>query len=319
MSRKKKKYPRLLKIAVFAAGLLIAAELLLRFAVGFGEHPVYYSSGDYAYALRPDQDLRRFGNRFFINEAGMRSAPLDTGEFRILKFGDSVLNGGVATDQDGLVSSLSEKRFAERPPLDPSGNPLPEKVRMLNVSAGSWGPDNAFAWMQAHGDFDARAIVLVFSSHDFRDIMTFEEVVGNVPFYPESQPFTALTDAVTWTVSRYFTTVNWNDLPGAGVRPQDTFNPGWEKFTYYCRNRDIPLLVYHHPTRSECEAGEWNEEGTSLQSLFAELGVAVISGLEVPCNASAYRDDIHPDEAGQALIADALEPALRRLIRDAAP
>lgn len=301
-----------------AAVLLFTAEVLLRFVAGFGELPVYYSSDDYAYALRPDQDLRRFGNRFFINACGMRSAPLGAGEFRILKFGDSVLNGGVATDQSQCASSLLEKRFAERPPLDPSGNPFPDKVRVLNVSAGSWAPDNAFAWMQKHGSFDARVVVLVFSSHDFKDLMTFEKVVGNVPFYPESQPATAITDAASWVVSRYFTAVNWNALPGAGARPQDTFNPGWENFAYHCRSRDIPLLVYHHPTRSECQAGAWNEEGIALQNLLAELEVTVISGLEAPCDISAYRDDIHPDEAGQALIADALEPALRNAVAHAA-
>lgn len=303
-----KKFPLPLKLLVFALAAVAVAELFLRFGFGFGEVPVYYSSEKYAYALSPDQDMRRFGNRFLINEAGMRSAPLDTGEFRILKFGDSVLNGGVSTDQSDCASSLLESR------LDDS---FPEKMRVLNVSSGSWGPDNAFAWMQAHGDFDARAIVLVFSSHDFEDIMTFEEVVGNVPFYPETQPATAVTDALSWISSRYFTTVDWNALPGAGVGPQGTFNSGWESFAYHCRAQDIPLLVYHHPTRTECEAGEWNEKGTSLQSLLAELGVEVVSGLEAPCNSGAYRDDIHPDAAGQAIIADALEPALRKIIADA--
>jgi len=303
-----KKTPLPLKLLVFAVAALAVAELVLRFGYGFGEVPVYYSSEKYAYALSPDQDMSRFGNRFFINQAGMRSAPLDTGEFRILKFGDSVLNGGVSTDQSDCASSLMESR------LDAS---FPEKMRVLNVSAGSWGPDNAFAWMQAHGDFDARAIVLVFSSHDFQDLMTFEKVVGNVPFYPESQPATAITDALSWISSRYFTTVDWNALPGAGEGPRGTFNSGWESFAYHCRNHDIPLLVYHHPTRTECEAGEWNEEGTSLQSLLTELGVEVVSGLEAPCNVDAYRDEVHPDAAGQAIIADALEPALRKIIADA--
>jgi len=142
--------------------------------------------------------------------------------------------------------------------------------------------------------------------------------VGRVPFYPETQPATAISDAVSWVSSRYFTEVDWNALPGAGEGPRGTFNVGWEQFERYCRDRDIPLVVYHHPTRVECEAGGYNEEGAALQALLAELGVTVVSGLEAPCSPDAYRDDIHPDAAGQAIIADALEPALSKIIADAA-
>ncbi|MCA1753049.1 MAG: hypothetical protein LC670_14920, partial [Flavobacteriales bacterium] len=65
-----KKYPLPLKLLVFAVAALAVAEIVLRFGYGFGEVPVYYSSEKYAYALSPDQDMSRFGNRFFINQAG---------------------------------------------------------------------------------------------------------------------------------------------------------------------------------------------------------------------------------------------------------
>src|SRR5690554_1314062 len=163
---------------------LLAIEVALRL-LGFGEIPCYYQSLDYEYALKPNQDMTRFGNYIYINSEGMRSDELRPDAIRILKFGDSVLNGGVGTDQSELTSTLLEED------LNMDGS----NYQVLNVSAGSWGPDNAFSWMEKHGDYQAAAIVLLFSSHDWQDQMTFQNVVGNTPFYPQKNPQLAITDA----------------------------------------------------------------------------------------------------------------------------
>ena len=88
-------------------------------------------------------------------------------EKRILVFGDSVLNGGSLTDHKKLATTLLEKS------LQKSCDPL---IRVLNISAGSWGPDNAFSYLKKHGDFNASAIVLFFSSHDAHDNMYHEKI-----------------------------------------------------------------------------------------------------------------------------------------------
>lgn len=297
-----------LKVLLYCSAVLLLLEGLLRFGLGFGSIPVYHSSAVYEYGLSPNQELTRFGKQYTINEAGMRSKALAKDEFRILKFGDSVLNGGVATDQSALASSTLESRLSTR---------FPEKsLRVLNVSAGSWGPDNAYSWMQAHGDFDARAIVLLFSSHDWQDQMSFQDVVGNVPFYPASQPIWAIGDAFSWLLSRYFTKVNWSTLPqipGGQPKPRP-HNSGWEAFAAYTDSAGIPLLVYHHPTRSEWEQGAWMPHGLALQAWLSQNNINAISGLSAGYTAEAYRDDIHPSDVGQRLIADVLEPHLQAII-----
>ncbi len=285
--------------------VLVLCELVLRM-FGFGQLPLYYSSTQYDYALQPNQDLNRFGRHFFINEDGMRSEPLNEGEIRILKFGDSVLNGGMGTDQSELSASLLEVKMQI---LDP-------QMRVLNVSAGSWGPDNAYAWMKEHGDFDAKCIVLLFSSHDWQDQIICSDVVGNVPFYPSSHPVLAISDLTSWFWSRFVVTEVWDELePLPGCVPLEAkHNSGWDHFVAYSRANDIPMIVYHHAELSEVQSGNWNKMGVDLE-LFLELqGVPVISGLESGLNTSDYRDKIHPETSGQAKIAEAIYPVLLRQI-----
>jgi hypothetical protein len=299
--------PWLSALLIVGLGALIL-EVLLRIALGFGNLPRYYGDTAYEYALLPSQDVKRFGNHFYINNEGMRSAPLGKDGFRFLKLGDSVLNGGIATDQTELASTLLEERLSTA---------FPEKgIRVLNVSAGSWGPDNAFAWVQKHGAFGAKAIVLVFSSHDWQDQMTFRDVVGKVPFYPKERPPSAIGDAGSWLVSRYFTTVDWDKLPQIPESRvlKNNHNIGWEAFDNYCQQSGVALLVYHHPNKAEWEAGSWNVQGSALEEWLVRNGVKVISGLNTAYGENGWRDEIHPNAQGQRALADALEPAFKTII-----
>lgn len=304
-----KKYLYLHKSWLIAAAVAVCFELLLRFVFGFGNVPVYYSSPSYEYALQPSQEINRFGNKYQINSNGMRSENLRSGELRILKFGDSVLNGGITTDQNELASSILEYK------LDPL---IADRgVRVLNISAGSWGPDNAFAWMNEHGNFDAVGLVLLFSSHDWQDQMTFDNVVGTIPFYPAEKHTFAITDAAHWIYSRYFQKIAWNDLPKIenSTAEKHDFNPGWERFISYSRSEMIPLIVYHHANREEILRNEWTQDGKALQLFLKENKVSVVSGLESGFDAADFRDMIHPTPSGQEKIAKALEPELRELIQ----
>ncbi len=296
-----------LKIFGGAILALLVLELALRLFFGFGRLPLYYTSLEYEYALQPSQDLNRFGNHFYINNQGMRSPPLGKDEIRVLKFGDSVLNGGVQVDNDSLCSTLLEKQLDV---LDP-------RIRALNVSAGSWGPDNAFAWMKQHGDFDAKAIVLVFSSHDWVDTMTFRDVVGSVPFYPRSQPITAIGDAVSWVYSRYFQTVDWSALPILD-HADTTENPGhslgWIRFYRYGQDKGIPILVYHHATQKELDAGQWNLNGLALEAFLSNHNIETVSGFDAGYTKNDFLDNIHLSLSGHRKLAEILVEPVKEML-----
>jgi len=282
--------------------LLVVLEIVLRL-FGFGCYPVYYQSNSYEYAFEPNQSLKRFGNTFYINSLGMRSADMDPNETKILGFGDSVLNGGVAISQEDLASSKLDSALQ----ADISG------TRFANISAGSWGVSNAYNWFLENNSHAPEAIVLVFSSHDYDDKMEFQNVVGNVSFYPDSQPLLAITDAITWVYSRYFENVNWSELQHYKTYADDEqpYDSGWDKFIEYSRSAHIPLIVYHHPDQSESRNGQWNSKGQQLEDLLSSRKIRTVSGLEVEMEEHDYRDEIHPSGSGQIKIAKAILPVLK--------
>jgi len=287
--------------------LLAVLEIILRI-IGFGSYPIYYQSDSFEYALVPNQSLKRFGNTFHINSLGMRTAAIEPGEKRILGFGDSVLNGGVALSQEELASSILDSALQ----ADLSG------MRFTNISAGSWGVSNAYNWFLEKNTQPPEAIVLVFSSHDYDDKMEFQDVVGNVSFYPDTHPLSAITDAITWAYSRYIENVNWSELQHIKTYSDDQvpYDSGWDKFVEYSHSESTPLIVYHHPDQAEAVHGQWNAKGKKLERLLSSRGVNTISGLGVEMEKKDYRDEIHPSESGQIKIAKAILPVLKSKIKD---
>jgi hypothetical protein len=287
--------------------LLVVLEVILRL-IGFGNYPIYYKSDVYEYAFVPNQSLKRFGNSFFINEMGMRSSEIKPGEKLVLGFGDSVLNGGVALSQEELASSKIDSAIAREF----------HNMRFTNTSAGSWGVSNAYQWMVDKKIEDPKAIVLVFSSHDYDDKMEFQDVVREISFYPESQPLFAITDALEWVYSRYFEKIDWSELNHTRDYSDDNseFDGAWLEFIEFTNARSIPLIIYHHPDKSEALNGKWNTKGSKLENLLISRGVETISGLNVNMEEADYRDDIHPSAKGQSKIARAIITVLSTRLKN---
>lgn len=66
---------------------------------------------------------------------------VDSSAFIVLGLGDSVINGGVLTDQDSLATTRLSELLSKL---------IRKKVQVLNVSAGSWGPDNCEAYLNRY-------------------------------------------------------------------------------------------------------------------------------------------------------------------------
>ena len=156
------KYRRLYKGIGTLVVLFISLELILRFAFGFCNAMLYTSSDAYEYIAAPNQNRYRLGAHIHINSYSQRCEEPDSTKVRVLGLGDSVLFGGTMTDQEDLASSI----FSEE-----------TGIQMLNISAGSWGPDNCAAYLREKGVFGAKAVVLVCSSHDAYDRMSHVPVV----------------------------------------------------------------------------------------------------------------------------------------------
>lgn len=227
MKKKWKSLPKWSRIISLSFLGLLLAELVLRFIIGLGDLAIYREDKDYEYFYVADQDVWRFGNHILTNEYGMRSKKIDKKKkITILEFGDSVLNGGAHVDQDDLATTLEEERL---------NKVFQNQIQILNISAQSWGLSNAFAFMEKHGDFNAKIILLVFSSHDLNDNMHFKKVVGEHKAWPSEKPWLAITDAWSrflWpTVKSFFDgSTEYDYLKDFDDRK---VNPGWKGFIQY--------------------------------------------------------------------------------------
>ena len=297
-----------LKLILLIIVLIILGEVLAIFALGLGEQPIYIEDNKYEYMYAPLQGVKRFGNFILTNEYSMRSLPLKDNENRVLIFGDSVLNGGNLTDHDALATTLLENDLQKI---------CNKSIRILNISAGSWGPDNAFSYLQKYGDFNASSIILVFSSHDAYDNMKHEKIVGQHLSYPSSQPCCALWDGF----NRYFiprvTALFSNSKEKFSkihkIDQSDTFNTGWKNFIDYTKKYNIKLFVVLHPDKQEFISGQYNKNGIEIINFLKENNIPYLLELN-KIDVTYFRDAIHYNNKGQRFLYEELKPILEKNI-----
>jgi hypothetical protein len=309
----------LLRFFVFILILAGIAEIVLRTKYGFCNAPLYVADQDYEYIFAPNQDLTRFGNKIRTNHFSMRSEVVEsTDSTVILLVGDSVINGGNLTDQDSLATTKLEQSLSKT---------LQKKVRVLNIAAGSWGPDNMAAYLRKHGTFNAQLICLVTSSHDIHDIMSHEPIVGINPNMPDKQYKVALVEL--W--ERYKDIIFYqiketiNPTPVQPEAPSDSavtldesgitksgigFNPGYQEIMDIAQKDSIPLIIFLHPEISEVRAQQFNTQGQEIKAFAQEQGVPLYDELKLGIQLDEYRkmDVIHYNDLGQNKLAERLSP-----------
>lgn len=303
--------------------LLSVIELVLRFGFGFCNAPLYIEDPDFEYVFAPNQYRFRFRNIVRTNELSMRSDPINpTDTTVVLLVGDSIINGGNPTDHDDLASTLLEKQLTAH---------YKQSVRVLNVSAGSWGPDNAFAFLKKKGFFGADVLCLVTSSHDAYDNMSHFKLVGDNPNYPDKQYKSALYEF--W--HRYIYTLfvyhyvevplkEWL-APASQHAPNDvihkfgtTFNPGFQQLADTTKALGIPFLMYLHPELPEIAQNRYDSQGEEILTFAYKNHVPVINELKLHPPIDLFRnpdfDSIHYNAKGQAFMAKHLYPILQQYL-----
>ena len=120
-------------IAISICFIFIAlSELILRYVFGFCDAVLYQSSPAYEYIAQPNQHRYRFFSHIDCNSYSQRSEEPDSTKTIVLGLGDSVIFGGTMLDQDSVATTLFSKETG---------------MQMLNISSGSWGPDNCAAYL----------------------------------------------------------------------------------------------------------------------------------------------------------------------------
>jgi hypothetical protein len=296
-------------------GVLLGGELVARFGLGLGDPPLNDAYPDIEYAFRPGT-YRRFGNTIRINSHHMRSGEFPArktvaNEFRVMLMGDSVVNGGVLSDQTDLASEVLGNELSSR---------LGPPVVVGNISAGSWGPGNLLAYARRFGLFDADVVVIVLNSGDAGDNPTGEPVVGVHPGFPDRRPWSAVGEGLTrYVLPRLMPARPPATEPapdGLDIDPVARSMHDLEALCDMVVASNAQVIVAHFPHREEL-AGAMLPGHAAIAELVQSRGLRLVE-LAPPLAAAMaegndpYRpsDSIHPNALGQKILAMTLLPEI---------
>ena len=291
--------------------LFVFVELILRYVFGFCDAVLYQSSPAYEYIAQPNQHRYRFFSHIDYNSYSQRSEEPDSTKTIVLGLGDSVIFGGTMLDQDSIATTLFSKETG---------------MQMLNISSGSWGPDNCAAYLKEKGTFGAKAMVLVCSSHDAFDVMSHIPVVGIYPNYPDKQYKLAIWEVIDRylmpRIKVYFSGKQLLD-PDAQVvekvksdegvaKKALNFDPGFDQLLQISEEKHIPFFIYLHPEVSEVMSRKYKKGGLMIMEWAKTHHVELIDGLNEGVTVDIYRDVIHLNEKGQRNLANSLKKMINR-------
>ena len=303
---------RKIYIAISICFILIALlECTLRFVFGFCDAVLYQSSPAYEYIAQPNQHRYRFFSHIDYNSYSQRSDEPDSTKTIVLGLGDSVIFGGTMLDQDSIATTLFSKETG---------------MQMLNISSGSWGPDNCAAYLKEKGTFGAKAMVLVCSSHDAFDVMSHIPVVGIYPNYPDKQYKLAIWEVIDRylmpRIKVYFRGKQLLDPDAQVVEKVKSdegvankalnFDPGFDQLLQISEEKHIPFFIYLHPEVCEVMSRKYKEGGLMIMEWAKTHHVKLIDGLNEGVTVDMYRDVIHLNEKGQRNLANSLKKMINR-------
>jgi hypothetical protein len=308
-------------VGLIMIALIVVGELFSRFYLGLGDPPLSMTDPEIEYLFKPNQRCHRFGNLITYNAYSMRGTPefpkkkTDPNELRVLVIGDSVVNGGALTDDSKLATTLLSTRLRTE-----FGRP----TIVANISAGSWGPPNEYAYVKRFGLFEADQVFVVLNSGDYADAPTFAPTVGVLPSFPAHKPWSAIGEGFT----RYLLPKISPQTPNPNETGRPTTQPGATDIKkcrsalagliQLCRANGTRITVIQYPSRTELSGEREREREVGyevIRSVATESGADVVDvapAFRAAANSgvSLYRDDIHPNEAGQTLLADGLFEAM---------
>lgn len=286
--------------------LIVFVELILRYVFGFCDAVLYQPSPAYEYIAQPNQHRYRFFSHIDYNSYSQRSDEPDSTKTIVLGLGDSVIFGGTMLDQDSIATTLFSKETG---------------MQMLNISSGSWGPDNCAAYLKEKGTFGAKAMVLVCSSHDAFDVMSHVPVVGIYPNYPDKQYKLAIWEVIDRylmpRIKVYFSGKQLLDPDAQVVEKVKSdegvankalnFDPGFDQLLQISEEKHIPFFIYLHPEVGEVMSRKYKEGGLMIMEWAKTHHIKLIDGLNEGVTVDMYRDVIHLNEKGQRNLANSLK------------
>lgn len=297
----KNKKRRIIVILLSLLVVSVCLEMYLRMYWGFCDNVLMMESDKYEYIAQPNQDRFRFRNHIKYNSFSMRSPEPDSSSTKILGFGDSIINGGVAVEQDSLATTLLSLLLSQS---------LHEKIQVLNIGAGSWGPDNDFAYLQEKGNFNAKMMFLIVSSHDAYDNMDFTKVIDKVIRYESKQYKLGIWELIQkYAIPRLLKGTSADEMPV--IKKGKEFNTGFMNFYNYCEEKKIPFFIYLHADKNEMTYKNYYPEGKEIIAFCQAHNIECIQDIST-MKEEYYRGIIHMNNTGQRQMMENLYPMLMK-------
>ena len=285
-------------LILFLALIFFLIEFYLRFYWGFCDNFLFCTDENYEYVLKPNQNAKRFRSILITNKYAMRSEEVRSGAIKILGFGDSVLNGGVLTSHDELATTILSKGISAA---------INKDVQFLNISSPSWGPDNAFAYLEEKGNFDAELIILFVNSHDVYDNMSFRKVVDVHPSFPSKNYKCALYELMhRYLLPRLKAFLKGEVYSHAQYEYESNshvFNTGFQNFYDYTQIHNTPFVIYLHADLSELQQGAYSKQGQLIIEFAKAHQIPLIEVINHGLKETHYRDKMHLNARGQSQMA----------------
>ena len=276
------KWKRLALIPAAGIGL----ELLGR-AFGLQAVPLYEPNPIFEYRFQPNQECAVFGKTLRINALGLRGElPRSKSDSVVWYCGDSVINGGIHTHEDSLATFKWDAGMEQK---------LGRSIATVNISQGSWGPENTLAFCREYKDKLGQPglIVLALSSHDWDDRMAF-------CYTGDSRDMPSKSRSATGNVLHKLTgPLQHCQHPQADLKG----NKEMDEWMRFANELQADLCVYLHPTQDEILNQSRSNQGQKLTSWCLERNVRLVDGMDL-LELDHFRDGIHLNEAGQDELAN---------------
>lgn len=303
----------LLITLALAATLFAAAELYSRYGLGLGDPPLSIADDKIEYLFAPNQDCHRFGNRIHYNDVSLRndydSGVLTNGVEVALMLGDSVLNGGALTDHEHLATTIAERELRAKG----------RDIRILNCSAGSWGPVNCAEYIRKYGDFGAKSVWILLNPADLWDVPDYTAIVGTITF-PDKKPLLASWELVNRYLlprikgifkPRVSRLESGEGLIRGGMTKSAAEKASLEAIAYCLERAPKNSGILYSRLKTDWGGAAMSESETKLRAFCKEKGYA-FRLLELdPATDYRKNDGIHINENGQRKLAALIESVLK--------
>jgi lysophospholipase L1-like esterase len=302
-------FPQSLSVATCRAAIALLFLLALCELAGraVGLHtPVLYERTSYGYRMSPNQDIRRFGKRVFVNSSGLRSEPVTgvpiEGVIRVLCIGDSITNGGATTDQAKTYP------YQLQDLLRSAGR----QVEVLNASASRWAIANEAGWLRENGVLGSGFLIVTIGTLDLFQERAGEETVDGHPSFPSHRPTFALENILTHYVLPRLHQLALTD-PGAewSLLSQDLPARNiallLEMAALAARSGSVPtILLVEQPGRFESSDPQVISAKSLLFQTLTNNKIAWIDSREIVERSGGptlFRDGVHPNAGGNLVLA----------------